>query len=133
MLKGSIRVGNIQSNIEDNYVQIEVTDELSDARFLQVKISYEQYGKMIAGNGEVECEFELRPKVVGMERQTKTVMIPVPNYAKIPPEQFAEVIKPYEVDGWKVSTYDLGNYKNYFGGEKDGYKCKVGCIRYVKP
>lgn len=116
-LKGRISIHRFQSNIPPHHgIGIQVEDEDSGVRFLEIEMNAEQFGNAITGQGNTECEFELRgTQYVGMISQNKTELIPLGDkeYIVKSAARKAELLAPYEVDGWKGRERDLENHHNY--------------------
>lgn len=116
ILDGNIRFGNVCSSHGDGYVTIEIEDELSGIPFLEIKLDYETYGKLIAGNMARDCKVEvLGLENIGKVRQTirATIHIDTSLFDTITAgswegrqERIADWIDAHHsVDGWINSRY----------------------------
>lgn len=127
-LEGSLRIGNVSSCYGDGYVALEVEDLKSDIEFLRVKIDYETWGKLIAGNSSHKVNLEVMGlENLGKKRQTvkATIYIDTSLFDTITKgewdkrqERIADWIDAHHsVDGWINSRYygsrdsTVGDYK----------------------
>lgn len=113
-LKGKISIGRYVGK-SDCY--IEITDELSGIRFVQVLLSAEELMFALTGKGDVDCAIELVGRsVVGKRHESKTVAIKIANDRGDFLKKAALVCAPFEVDGWKADVETSGfsghRYKN---------------------
>lgn len=117
-LEGTIRFARIQSNREDDYIQIEIDDEKSGIAFISVKMSMEQFGKVVAGVSNNKVKMEVRGlDNIGKrhERKPGRFIIPKVAYDRIDAanrsrgtlqEALGEWLQENaKEDGWKISTY----------------------------
>ena len=116
-LKGRINIARTSSN-RDNPVpiRIEITDETSRVRFLDVRLSLEALALALTGMGEVECVFELHGvDKVGMVAESKTEVIKhdAPWGDAKKKLSLKKAIEALEVDGWHARTGDAENHYNY--------------------
>lgn len=107
-LKGSITVSRVMSGRGD-YISISIRDENSRSRFVEAKLDYETFGKLMSGLAEIKCNFEVR----GLEnvgkvrvRKERTLTIRGTIYDK---DKCLAAIRLHEKamieDGWHVSEY----------------------------
>jgi hypothetical protein len=124
-----LHIGAVTSTNRDGYseyVTIEFTDESSSTRFLEAKLSLEDFGKLMAFNTEVETSVELRGlDKLGKKRENKTekILCRHQDFNKI-----GDLIKEFEVDGWKASNMDLKRWNHH---RQNGDYYSVGFVRYV--
>ena len=130
-MKGKITLGRYASNYEDiNPIRFQLEDDKSGVLFLDVKMTLKDFALMITGLGYIDCEFELKnSELVGKTREHKTENIVVRDAWDITEEEKLEALKPFEVDGWIGSKYDISNHNNIVKGLSNTYK--VGFTRYV--
>lgn len=116
----------------DGFMNIEVHDEMSGARFLELKVPYADMMRALTAR-QAEVEFVLRPAVVGMRREHKTEVVPVPrSLSSKDADGINAVLAPYEVDGWRGYRSDVTNHHRWVGPEKDGLKpTRVSFVRHV--
>lgn len=127
-LKGIINISRRTGGNTDARIGIEIIDELSRTRFLDIEMSSEAFGNAITGLAFQECVFEHRPEFVGMVRELKIEIVKRSKCEFKEREKSASKdLLPHESDGWKGSVSDLLNHRN--GSEETGYR--VGFIRYV--
>ncbi len=95
-------------------VCIQVTDELSHVQFVEIYMDHEQFSVALGSSIGIG-EFELRGvDVVGMTAENKTEVVPFKCG-----DDPAEALAPFEVDGWKGRSGDLGNMHRHVG---NGYR-----------
>lgn len=115
VLDGKLTISRTQSN-QDNPrpIRIELTDNESRCRVVEILLSLCDFSEAITGRGYVDCKFEYNDSgKIGMVREIKTVAVPYVEHEYIKREEAAaKAIKPFEVDGWKGSTYDYLNHHN---------------------
>lgn len=119
MAEGKISIGRVHSN-NGEWVEITIKDETSLVEFLEVKVSLENFAKLITGLSYIDCNFQTRGlNLVGKQREYKTVIVACDGWSLKRDEEEAinAVLAPYEVDGWIGRRYDLKNSKNYVGHE----------------
>lgn len=130
MLKGTLRLGITHSNKEDDFMTIEVVDELSGTQVLEVKVDLKTFAEVVFGQRFGKCEFELWPEHCGKiaERKTEKVLLPKDHiYNKA---ALRAAVAALEIDGWMGSVRDAENHHNWC--KKDGKDAVlVHYIRYV--
>jgi hypothetical protein len=144
MMNGKIDISRYTSNVPPySGVSIRIRDELSGVEFLSITMTVAEFAEAVMGLGHRSMTFELRKQavaVIGMKREHKVVPIKMPpgTYTLRPekPEHrklMAQLLKPYEVDGWQGCDADFSNGHNFWRevGAKY-YLCNVGFTRYVK-
>lgn len=132
-LKGGLTISRPQGSHGPPYIELSINDDLSGSQFVTVRVSLAEFAEALTGPGHVECEFDFRPDLVGLRRETKDEWIagdPLP-YARegLPRENLAAPrLAPFEVDGWKGRVDDLFNH---YRRNREG--ARVTFVRYVKP
>lgn len=129
--KGRIRMSRYSGSGQG--IHVEIIDEVSRIHFLDGEMTLAAFADLLT-NHEAEIEFELRGiDLVGMKREHKTVEVPCPNSTfRLTPEQCAEILEPYEVDGWKGRPGDLNNMHNKVTGTGKGKsRYRVVFVRHV--
>lgn len=110
---GSIGLSTSRSNTAGEMVVIRVRDHKrrSGIQFLELHLTPEQFGRCLAGNQDVPCEFSLRwTDSIGKKRERKTELVEVPKGDYDDRERrAAAAIAPFEVDGWSGSVQDACN------------------------
>lgn len=123
-MKGNITISRVQGG-SDDYINIQIEDEVSRTRFLEVQLTPETLGLALTGLAAQDCEFKTRNlERVGLKRQTKQVEISRPENNK----ELDLLLKPLEINGW-VANYDDA-YNDHRWTDND--KVSVTFIRYVK-
>jgi hypothetical protein len=131
--KGKITISRWSGGARGGGISIELTDETSGTRFLNVEMSIEDFGGAITGMSYMDCEFGLRAQNVGKIRESKSMVIPFKNtdYKKREEDEITS-LAPFEVDGWRGSHGDLGNHHRSAWVDADGWHCyRVNFTRFV--
>jgi len=136
MYKGSVSMSRTRGNDYDK-VHITLTDESSGCQVMEAYLPLEEFAKAITGQGYVNCDFEIyNTEVIGKKREVKTEAVPVPENERLSEKsEKAELLKPFEVDGWVGRDSDLGNHHNIVyntdsRGKKAGLRRENGNIFY---
>lgn len=130
-LRGAITISRPRGRSAET-IDICVIDELSGVEFVSVRISPANFAEALVGLARVECEFDLRPDLVGTVYEHKEELVPLPHdhyygTSRDKREQVAaEAFAPFEVDGWRGRVDDLFNpHRRGLNG------AKVTFVRYV--
>jgi hypothetical protein len=125
MMKGALTISRPRPGTT---ATISIRDESSYLNFVTVEVDLKDFAEALLGLSEVDCTFELRNvESVGKVRETKDVIIQVTYAYKLSKEEIADLVAPYEVDGWRVhNRSDLTNHHRRSG---DGQR--VTFIRFV--
>jgi hypothetical protein len=128
-LQGSITICKSMSTTDGDRIRIEIRDELSRARFVELIMSVTDFGYAITGLSERPCNIDVRGlSVLGKRREHKTELISVPDGVSLYKDTFMDwlgkAVLPHEVDGWKAEP------------ERNAHRMKNGkysviFIRYV--
>lgn len=122
----SLRLGRVTSNKEDDFISLEITDELSGVQFVDAKLSLKQFADLLTS--QIVCtEADLRTEFVGYVAENKEEEVHTPGYS-VNDSDKAALLSSHEVDGWKARSDDLGNGHRR---TKKGYN--VIFYRHVKP
>lgn len=136
-MKGKIRISRYLNSPENSpQFRVDITDVSSGITFFRGEFFWKDFAESVTGS-EGEIEYVLNGvELVGKKLEVKTVNVPIKfehmiSYHWIADERYYdEILSPYEVDGWKGSSYDLSNSRNYIREEK-GSTCIVSFSRYV--
>lgn len=111
-LKGAITISRPQGDVAD-YVEITLHDESSGTSFVSVRVALVNFTEALFGLSRMECEFDLRPANVGKRHEHKEEVVDHEygwvQYDKRE-EAARDILKRYEVDGWKGRADDLFNH-----------------------
>lgn len=127
-LKGAITISRPRgANTE--YIEISLYDDSSGTEYASVRVDPANFAEALVGLGRVECEFTLRPDLVGKIHENKEEVvrytggwIDYNDREKVARKAFKE----YEIDGWKGRVDDLFNQHRRTAS---GYR--VTFVRYV--
>lgn len=112
---------------EERMVRIEIIDELSGTRFLDLEMSPATFSLATVGSlGFADCEFELYPEKVGKTREHKTELVPLNR--EYTEDEKAVALAKFEIDGWQAYQKDIGNHHKR---SKDGKGWHVNFTRWV--
>lgn len=136
-LKGTLSILHCNAST-GGYISIRVVDDLSHARILEVKISYEEWGKAITGIASRPCQIDYNANgPFGLKRARKEELVPYSRSGGsgfMPGTREAKTaIAPYEVDGWQGSPEDYLNSKNSKRLDDGKDYRRVGFVRFVEP
>jgi len=130
-MKGKITISRVQCSHEDDYVGIQITDEISGTRFVQIKLDLKAFANAITGFAMQSCEFETNKlERIGTKREHKVEFVPRPKLqqeAKAAKKELDIILSHLEVDGWEATRGDAYNHHRWSGDEM----VSVGFIRYV--
>lgn len=123
--KGSIRFGDVHSSRGDGYVSIELDDENSGIAFLQIKLTHEEFGRLVGTNGSVECSYEVRGKEkIGKkhERKNGSIQMSAEEFRRVTDGKYdtehknlvAWLLENAKEEGWEISPY-LGSRGSIIG------------------
>jgi len=123
------------SNMEDDIVGIEVTDETSRCKLLDLEIDMETFGNLISGRGHLQCKGSLNVRgcqLMNCTKEHKTLRLPyegTSSYEENGKALARKIVAEHEVDGWHGYDSDLTNHHHH---GKDGL-ASVHFHRHVRP
>jgi hypothetical protein len=105
-----IRTGNVSTTQGDGYISLELTDPVSGIQFVDLQISFEDFGKIVGSGRSAVVAGELRGlQYVGKTRVTerRSILCPpeaVPEFGKT--EDYEKWLRENaQEEGWLVSSY----------------------------
>lgn len=111
-------------------IHITISDSDSAVTFFDGHMELEDFASAVTGLSRCPIEFRLMgTEKVGMKLENKTIRIPYPydwTLGKPFMEDMRELVKPYEVDGWKATDIESMNHHKY-----SNQKYAVSFRRYV--
>lgn len=134
LLEGNLTISRPTYGSGEEFITIEITDELSRTRFLSIRVSYSDFTKCITGQSFIPVEFEARNlDQVGLKREDKPLVFPVKDFVG-GADQAAKICQAYTDDGWTASTYFRSqNSIRKIPGTDKNYEAHGTQYRYVKP
>ena len=129
-LKGHISIGVPQCSNGRRFVCIQITDELSGCRVVEIEMELEAWALALASSYQ-DCIFDdIRSPCIGKRRERKTVPIKHPDEMSfdISDARLRKAVAPYEVDGW---TGDIGCFRNHHKRDRETRKYNVSFVRWV--
>ena len=118
-MKGKLSIGKVTccGSPEEDYIRIEIEDEISSIQFVTVKADLETFTRALFGLGNVPIEFELRgAERVGKKYEHKIVQVSIPNAPdgiSLLDKDIDQAVGYYEVDGWTGRREDCKNHHRH--------------------
>jgi hypothetical protein len=135
LFNGTIVI-TMPNGADAGYINVSLIDDTSRTQFCEVKIKHADFAQALVGNRYTHMQFEWRPEQVGKILEVKEEYVTVPD--EFPPRYneawrgaVEELLKPYEVDGWKARDGDFGNHYRRSKGANDTWGYGVTFARYV--
>lgn len=122
--EGQVSISRVTGGRQGAYISITLHDGSSWSECVDIQLTPEAFGNALTGLACQECVFEWRPEHVGKIHEHKSVEV----ICGWHPDNRTELLKPFEVDGWKGREQDLHN--SHCRTDK-GYM--VSFYRYVDP
>lgn len=111
---------------------IALVDVATGVEVCEIEVSPENMAKALTAR-LVDCEFDVRPALLGKRREYKTENILVPKGPYVDREKAARAaLAPHESHGWRGRVSDALNPHRYRGGAPDGDWYTVSFERYVE-
>lgn len=127
-LKGNLSITRPHYSDGTKLIHINLTDESSGCQVVEIRLSPEQFAEVLVGSSQRGCEFDFNDSgVIGKIREYKEEIVPRPKKYK-DKEEVAEILKPFEIDGWKGHKEDVTNSHLWVGTGN----VMVGFHRYVE-
>jgi hypothetical protein len=129
-LAGKITISRTRVNVNDDApLRIEVVDEDSRVRAIEIRMSLSNFAEAVLGMGYVDCVFEFNDTGnVGKLREHKTELVPWKDHEYANRDKAArKAVSEFEVDGWTGYDRDYLNHHN-----RTGNKVRVTFERWVE-
>lgn len=131
---GKITISKLRGLNEKECICIQLEDE-NYIRFFQGRMTLENFGEVITGQGGIPIKCELRGlDKVNKRRETKEIEIQMPDEfiktynSKERTEIAKKAVSPHEIDGWSADLSQINN-QHYFSHSQTDLKIKF--YRYV--
>lgn len=135
--QGRIRLsGARQGSDSDKFVFIDLVDDSSGMRLIEIKIPKSAAAEVFFANQEVQCSYDWNEKcLMGHREEHKVEKVFVQKGHSCRDEKVAaKLVKHFEKDGWKANLRDLNNPHRWScEAEGGGHYVSVGFVRYIKP
>lgn len=130
-MKGELSCHRVTSNMEADYMKIELIDDASRDRVVRINMSIEQFGNLLSGR-QVNVNFEANISHLGLTREHAEFDVPVPDWLahNTPGDIVRAYLEEHLPEGWIGRASDLGNHHRHFKRE-DEYFARVTCERWV--
>jgi len=129
----SIRISRTSSNREEDYMTIEINDEVSGIRIATVKMSLLEFANTMTrlpGLGTVEVAIDAP---IGFKKETKNVHVDVGPPHKTTKTSIRTVVKKHEIEGWIGNDSDAQNHHRQVSDRSKLNTYSVSYHRYVDP
>lgn len=135
-LKGHISISRTTSSHEDDFINLELTDQSSRTRFVSGRIDMKDFAKLITGMGGIEIDLEVGGlDLLGKKHEVKSEDIAIGPYPTGSDFKtfMLPLVAPHEVNGWKASAYDIKHMNDHHLSDLPGgkYTYTVNFHRYV--
>jgi len=128
-VKGHISISRRTGGGVPESVHIEIEEDNSGIRFVDIELTLEGFARAITGHGNVPGKLTVRGlDRVGWNAENKTEEVPYDLYSDERNPKAA--LAPYEVNGWRARSGDLENGHCQVPGKKAQ---RVVFFRHVKP
>jgi hypothetical protein len=123
----SIRISRTSSNKEEDYVTVEVNDEISGIQIARVKMSLLEFANTMTrfpGLGTAEVAIDAP---IGFKKETKNVHVDVGPHHRITETSIRTAVKKHEIEGWIGTDSDAQNHHRRVS---DGSSLNTYLVRY---
>ena len=128
-IPGKITIGRPSCGSGEKYISIQIKDESSRIRFLEVKISLDQFAECITGRSEVPIMMTVSGlEHIGKVKESKPMSFPISSHDRDLAAKLAKELCP---EGWLVSKY-FGSQKSFSHDNAEGYTAHTTIYRYVE-
>lgn len=131
IMKGKITISRPSFGDYRQKIVIQIKDDLSKVRFVDVEIDLDIFSKVLTGLSEQECELTVRNlQFVGMKKERIPFSFKMPKHDYSNRKEVANAhAKTLLDDGWVFNGY-LGS-KDSFTGSGDEIYCNSSIHRYI--
>lgn len=115
---------------EAHPIRFEINDATSHCRVLEFKMSLEDFARAVTGLSYVPAFGEVfDDNPIGCTSEHKEELVPRPRSYGKDKAKAAELLAPFEVDGWKARNDDIFNPHRWVGDDR----VAVSFTRYINP
>jgi hypothetical protein len=114
-------------------IVIRLDDVLSSCGIVDIYIKPEDFAECLTGLSMVPCTTEVdldRP--IGKKREHKREIVSRPEFDRKNLKAAAQLLAPYEIDGWKGDLSDLFNSHRWVLAEDGQWGVSVQFVRHVE-
>ena len=116
--KVGVWIGRVTSNTEGAFISIEIQDEASRIRIVEVKMTLEEFAQCVTGMSLMDIPAEFGDlSLIGKQMEVKVIEISGLDYSTWKDRN--RFIKPFEADGWKAEDKEEMNHHRM---SKNGYQ-----------
>ena len=113
----------------DEYISIQVQDNISRARFLELKVDYKDFAQLVTGLSNVHCRGELKDaSKVGKKKESKKIKFEISKYGD--KSEALEKVKEFFVDGFE-SHFGFSS-QNTWSSDGDKNFAETTIFRWVE-
>jgi hypothetical protein len=114
-----LSIGRQSGRGDDMPMVITIEDKTSGTRVLEARFSLEGFMRALTSQSGIEGVGKLFGGPVGYNSETKHEIVPRPElFSKKEKQTSAEILAPFEVEGWKGDKDDLQNHHGWVGKDK---------------
>lgn len=132
--EGKITISRPNCGDGSECINIQIRDNNSKARFVEVQIGYSDFAQALTGLAQVPCEFNVTSlEVVGKVREVKQLEFPLTgvNFGSMKKLLAATLVMHFIPEGWECDK-DFGNQDSFFTLD-DVQWARCSIYRYVEP
>ena len=124
----SLGISRVSSNMEDDFISIIVEDDLSGARFLELKLGMADFARAISGLHGVGATGTVRGlDVIGLKHECRKFEFELSEGTKFRDKETArKIVQEVCPEGWEPDT-GFGNQDSFY--KKDGKEYAKTTIR----
>lgn len=110
-LSGKITISKTMGR-DESPVFIQIDDEISGCRFVQINMTLENFAEAMFGRGWIPCSLEVNLDApIGMKAEHKEEIVPFNCWSsgKNQEDAISKALSPFEIDGWSARRSDMTN------------------------
>ena len=120
-LKGKITIGRPQCSDGREVITIDVQDNSSRCRIVNLEMTYENFTKALTGQGYIDCDIDFNDsELIGKKKEHKTVKVPrMKGYERVNNKEIETHMVAYDninqlfLDGWVPRYEDFNNHHKH--------------------
>lgn len=93
-------------------ITIRLDDEASATEVIAIEVDAASFALALTGLGRMPVSFEANVQRLGLRREHREMIVPLPDPVPRDEEALAGILAPYEVEGWVGRAGDLTNQHN---------------------
>lgn len=117
-MKLDIRLTNYYTNMDDGGFELAIDDQDANVRLLTVKLTYEEFAKLVGTSGMINVDGALGPKErFGTKAENEVFFVPEPSSERMQRLSYKEAVEAIfklrpdlKAEGWFPRADDYGNH-----------------------